>query len=201
MASTIISNLENIKFLKVLTIVNYLDQQLFYWINSHHTTWLDGIAYWVSHRFFWLPLYGLLIYCLIQVFKKKTLPVLLTIFLLIGCCDRFSSFLLKPQIQRLRPCENPQIKNSVHVVGHYMGNYGFISSHATNSFGLAMFLWLLLRKSHGSIYLLFVWASVISYARVYGGVHYPGDVLVGSLAGLTIGWLIYKLYAYWFFMR
>lgn len=180
----------------MLNILNYLDQQLFYWINSHHTTWIDGIAYWISHRFFWIPLYIFLIYCLIQVFQKRTWAILLTIGLLIGCCDLFASSLLKPWIQRLRPCENPQLKHQVHVVGSYMGSYGFISSHAANSFGLAMFLWLLLRKYYSSIYLLFLWASLISYARIYGGVHYPGDIIIGSVAGIAIGWLMYKLYAY-----
>jgi undecaprenyl-diphosphatase len=185
------------QLVNMFSILKGLDQQVFGWINGHHTSWGDHIAYWFSHRFFWLPLYIFLIYLLIQVFQKKAWMRLLVVAFLIICCDQLSSTLVKPWVQRLRPCEEPKLKQLVHVVGDYTGIYGFISSHAANSFGLAMLLWLILHKYYRCMYLLFLWAWAISYARIYGGVHYPGDVLVGALAGLLIAWFIYKIYNYW----
>jgi len=146
----------------------------------------------ITYTWFWVPLYLGLIYLLAKFPKKELGPVLVTVAMLIALCDQFATSCIKPWVQRLRPCEDPQIRDLVHVVGHYTGLYGFISSHAANTFGLAMFLWLLLRKQERYIYILFGWAAGISYARVYGGVHYPSDVLVGAVSGLVWAWLVYR---------
>jgi undecaprenyl-diphosphatase len=173
-----------------------IDQHFFLFLNGHHTDAWDKVAYWVSHPFFWIPLYIFLIYLLTQVLQKKTWIILLLIAILITLGDQFSSTLIKPWVQRLRPCEDPDIQHLVHIVGHYAGKHGFISSHATNTFALAMLLWLLLRAHYRFIFLLFFWAAGVSYARVYGGVHYPGDIVIGALTGILLAWLIYKFYLY-----
>ena len=176
--------------------IKKIDQQFFMFLSNHHTGGWDKVAYWVSHPFFWVPLYIFLIYLLTRVLQKKTWVVLLLIAILITISDQVSSALIKPWAQRLRPCEDPDIQHLVHAVGHYTGKYGFISSHATNTFGLAMLLWLLLRNHYRLIFLLFFWAAGVSYARVYGGVHYPGDIVIGALVGIVLGWLIHKFYIY-----
>ncbi len=178
----------------MLDVLESLDQQLFLFLNSHPSNLLDSLCYWVSQPFFWVPFYLLLIYWLAKALKRKTWVVLLMVAILITLSDQFASSLVKPWVQRLRPCQDPQIRHLVHVAGTYSGLYGFISSHAANTFSLAMLLWLLLRKHYRYIYLLFFWAGAVSYARVYGGVHYPGDILVGALVGLCLGWLIYQIY-------
>jgi undecaprenyl-diphosphatase len=76
------------------------------------------------------------------------------------------------------------------------GRYGFASSHASNAFGLTTFLFLLLRKTHNQVWILFIWAGLSAYSRIYLGVHYPGDILVGAFIGVTAAFLIYYLLKY-----
>lgn len=173
-----------------------LDRQLFSLINGLHCPWLDPVMYWVTHEACWIPLYAFLLYLIIKNLRAKSWIALIAIAILIVSCDQFASGLIKPWVQRLRPCFHPDLKSVVHVVGKHHGLYGFISSHAANTFGLATFLYLLLGQRYPSMRLLFIWALAISYARIYGGVHYPGDVIVGALSGIGWGWVVFRLYAY-----
>jgi undecaprenyl-diphosphatase len=127
--------------------------------------------------------------------KRDAWLVLLSIAILITICDQFASGLIKPCIQRLRPCFDLSIQSIVHVVGKHHGLYGFISSHAANTFGLATFVWLLYRSHY--CFLLLIWASIVSYARIYGGVHYPGDILLGAFSGVGWACTIYTFYRFY----
>jgi undecaprenyl-diphosphatase len=173
-----------------------LDRKLFFLINGSHHPWLDRMVYWATHEFFWIPLYAFLLYLIIKNLRAKSWIALVAIAILITICDQFASGLSKPWTQRLRPCFHPDLQAVVHVVGRHQGLYGFISSHAANTFGLATFLYLLLRKRYPYIKLLFLWALGVSYARIYGGVHYPADIIIGALSGVGWGWVVFKLYAY-----
>ena len=98
---------------------------------------------------------------------------------------------------RPRPCRDPDIGHLVHRVNNYCGGaYGFVSGHAANSFALATMISLLFRKKWVSTGLL-IWATMVSYSRIYLGVHYPGDVifgaLLGTLLGLTIFYVLHRL--------
>lgn len=99
---------------------------------------------------------------------------------------------------RLRPCHNPDIANLVHIVdGHCGGQFGFVSSHATNTFALAFFVGSLLKKHISWLLpLLLVWAGIVSYSRIYLGVHYPGDVLCGALLGVIIAKFVLVTFKY-----
>lgn len=178
----------------MLRSLERLDQQTLLFLNGYHNAWWDRIVYLVTDEIFWLPFYALLAYLMARVLKRKTVVALVAIAILIMVCDQFSSGLVKPWVQRLRPCHDPQIQHLVHVVGKYKGIYGFISSHAANTFGLVMFLWLTLRSQYRYSYMLFGWAAGISYARVYGGVHYLADVVLGALSGVFWARLIYRIY-------
>ncbi|HEY5124915.1 MAG TPA: phosphatase PAP2 family protein, partial [Ignavibacteria bacterium] len=105
-----------------------------------------------------------------------------------------SSVLVKNLVQRLRPCYDPALKGLVHLVnGECGGLFGFVSSHATNSFDVALLSLLFIKKRWYSISII-IWALVIGYSRIYLGVHFPGDVLCGSLLGAFIGWSMYQIY-------
>jgi undecaprenyl-diphosphatase len=173
-----------------------LDRKLFLVINQHHHPLVDRLVYWLTHEAFWIPLYSFLLYLLIKNFRAKSWIVLVAIVILITSCDQFASGFMKPWVQRLRPCFQPDMQGIVHVVGRHHGLYGFISSHAANTFGLATFLCLLLRKKYPFMKLLFIWALGISYTRIYGGVHYPADIIMGALSGIGWAWIVFKLYAY-----
>ncbi len=115
---------------------------------------------------------------------------------LIALSDQSSVHLFKNVFERLRPCHNPDLEGMVHLVrGHCGGKYGFISSHASNTFAVAIFLRSVLR-TRPVVILLFAWAVLVCYSRIYLGVHYFCDVLVGGLWGAFLGWRMYRLYDY-----
>lgn len=179
----------------MIEFLNNIDIQVFLALNGMHNSAFDFIMYWISHKFIWIPLYGLILYLIIKHYKWNSIYILLAIALLIGLSDQISTKLFKNIFERLRPCHNPDLEGLVHIVRNKCGGqYGFISSHAANSFALASFLSLILRKYYKKIGLWFyIWAALIAYSRVYLGVHYPGDVLVGALAGMVLGYLVYKV--------
>lgn len=118
------------------------------------------------------------------------------IALVILICDRVSSGLFKPMFKRFRPAQDPEMMYLVDVINNYRGGkYGFISSHAANTFGIFSFTSLLFRKKEYTIAFL-AWALISCYSRIYLGVHYLGDVICGALLGLIIGFSIYLLYKY-----
>ncbi len=110
--------------------------------------------------------------------------------------DQGSVKLFKDVFERLRPCHNPAIAELVHTInGKCGGKYGFVSSHATNSFALAVFCGFLFKRHYKyMLWLMLFWAAIVSYSRVYVGVHYPGDIIggavLGSLVGLFVFWLM-----------
>jgi undecaprenyl-diphosphatase len=171
-----------------------LDHKLFFSINQWHHPWVDRLVCYVTSTCFWIPLYVVLLVLIVITFRRQAWqPLLITVGLLI-ICDQFASSLVKPWVQRLRPCWHADWGDMVHVVGQYHGVYGFISSHAANTFGIATFLWLLLRKKYPVIQWLFLWAFVVSYARVYGGVHYPLDVILGAVSGVGWAHMVFRCY-------
>ncbi len=132
-------------------------------------------------------------------FKLKAIYMVLFIGILFALSDQISVGLFKDVFQRLRPCHNPAIANMVHLINGWCGGqYGFVSSHASNSFALAVFTGLVLKTHFKLIFpLLLLWSSLVSYSRVYVGVHYPGDILGGAILGTIIAifvfWIMKKL--------
>ncbi|WP_017732205.1 phosphatase PAP2 family protein [Nafulsella turpanensis] len=171
-----------------------LDRELLLELNSYNNPFFDEMMYWVSHKFFWLPLYLFLVYLIIRKNGWNAVYVLVGVALVVTLADQFTSSFMKPFFERPRPCHDPLIGHMVHTVEKCGGRYGFASSHASNVFGVAAFLWLQLRDRFRWIILLFPWAVLVSYSRVYLGVHYPGDITVGAIVGLFFGWLVYWIY-------
>lgn len=142
----------------------------------------------------WIPLYGVLLYMLFKTYGRRGWWVLLAVAVVVLCSDQLSSHICKPLFHRLRPCFNPDLEGLVHLPkGLPGGRYGFVSSHAANTFSVATFLTLAFRKRYRWIgWLLYGWAFIASYSRIYVGVHYPGDILVGAVLGGVIGWACWK---------
>ena len=174
-------------------MIEHLDQQLFLFLNSLNSPFCDKVMHAISGRIIWVPLYlAILIYLGIK-YKRKFLIILLFIIIAAALADQLSVH-FKNIFQRLRPCHEPSLEGLVHIVnGECGGIFSFVSSHATNSFNVALLSLLFIKKRWFSISII-IWASVVGYSRIYLGVHYPGDVICGSLLGALIGWSIYRLY-------
>lgn len=152
--------------------------------------------YWASHKQFWIPLYLFFFYLSWKKTGKQVWLVAVAAGLVILLSDQISVHAFKNVFHRLRPCHELLIQAQVHLQnGHCGGQYGFVSSHAANTFALAAFLSLLFRGRYKYFTpMVFLWAIFVSYSRIYNGVHYPGDILVGGLVGAGIGITVYKLY-------
>ena len=179
-------------------MINF-DTELFLFLNGLHAAWLDPVMTFISGKLTWTPFYLILLYLVIKNYKKQSVLIILGIILLIVCSDQVSSGIFKPLFERPRPCHNEAIKDLVHLPdGRCGGAYGFISSHACNVFALAVFMTNILKRYYRKIgWVMFVWASLVAYSRIYMGVHYPGDVIVGAAVGAIIGWLMFKAYRLW----
>ncbi len=134
-----------------------------------------------------------MIFLIAKKWSWKTFIIAIFIALTILLGDRISVVFFKEVFERLRPCHNPNLAGLVHIIdNHCGGQFGFVSSHATNSFALALFSGLLLKKHYKYILCIMIfWAALVSYSRVYVGVHYPGDVLGGAILGSIIGILVF----------
>lgn len=174
--------------------LNRWDTALFLWLNGQHARWLDPVMFYLSDRNFWLPFYALFIGWLFWRLRRQAWGLLLAIALTVALGDQLTSSLLKPLTHRLRPCHEPAINQWVHVVYECGGRFGFASSHASNSFGFAMLMWLLLGRRFPALAGLFAWAAVVSYSRIYVGAHYPLDILAGTGIGTLSAMMIAFFY-------
>jgi undecaprenyl-diphosphatase len=171
-----------------------LDKDLLLLLNGWHAPWLDTLMVILTNGLNWLPLFLLVIGMMIYKLRWQSLVVLVFIAIVIFLTDRISAGLIKPWIGRLRPSHEPGLADLLHIVNGYKGGrFSFVSSHAANAFGIATFLWLVLRKQINWLWVMFFWAAIFSYTRIYLGVHYPSDILGGGILGAIIGFLVYKL--------
>jgi undecaprenyl-diphosphatase len=175
-------------------MIEHLDQQLFLFLNSMNSPFWDKVMFAVSGKVIWIPLYLAILIWIGIKYKKKFWVILLFVILAVTLADQTSVQLFKNIFHRLRPCHEPSLEGMIHLVYAKCGGlYGFISSHASNSFNTALLSLMFIKKRWYSVSIL-LWASVVGYSRIYLGVHYPGDVICGALLGSLIGWGVYKMY-------
>lgn len=180
----------------MLETLQTIDEKLLLWINGSHTPFGDDLMWFASGKWTWVPFYLMLIALLVWKFKKDAISMILLVGLLILISDQLASGLFKPLVQRLRPSHEPGLSETLHIVNGYRGGrYGFMSSHAANSFALAFYLtFVAASRLRWLPYVLFSVASLVSLSRVYLGVHYPSDVVAPIVFSLLIAWLISRLY-------
>lgn len=174
-----------------------LDKYILLALNGSDSLFWDGCMSVYTTTVVWIPLAAALLYVLVKNNNIKTFFLLVVmIALVLTITDTIASTICKPFFERYRPTCDPELMYIVDVVdGHRGKQYGFMSSHAANSFGIAMFVILLMRNKALSVSLI-IWAFINSYSRIYLGLHYPGDIIAGTIVGLLTGALIYRLYKY-----
>ncbi len=179
-----------------MDIIQNIDHTIFHWINqSISNDFFDFFFPLIREKSVWLPLYLFLIAFFIFNFKTKGIVILLFAFLAVGISDFTSSSIIKPAVERLRPCNdtetNPEIISRVKC-GR---GYSFPSSHASNHFAIGTFFFLIfLSISKKFSYFFLIWALLISIAQVYVGVHYPLDIFTGMILGSLIGFIEFRFY-------
>lgn len=171
-----------------------LDHKLFFILNGALCPFLDPLMKLFSNIPVWIPLYLLFAGGLFLLFPWRyalmaTLGIMLTFLL----TDQVSSSLIKDWVQRLRPSHIPEWEGSFRLLEDKGGLYSFVSSHASNVFGLACFSSLVYRRKWFTLP-IFLWASLVSYSRIYVGKHFPLDVICGAIIGLLLGWIIYRFF-------
>lgn len=174
-----------------------LDKYLLLALNGSESLFWDGCMAVYTTTAVWIPLAVALLYLLIRNNNMNNFFVLIILVALVFVLtDGITSTICKPLFERFRPTRDPELMYIVDIVNGYRGAaYGFMSSHAANSFGIATFAMLLVRNRALSISLI-IWALLNSYSRIYLGVHYPGDILGGITVGVVVGVLMYYLYKY-----
>lgn len=182
----------------MLEILNQIDTQFFLLINGMHCDFFDHFMKLFTMRFIWAPMYATILLILFRKYNPRRAAVyVLAIILSVVLADQICATVIRPMAVRLRPStlENP-ISAMVHVVDGYRGGtYGFPSCHAANSFALATILSLMIQRRRFTFF-IFIWATLNSYSRIYLGVHYPGDLLIGAVIGAAGAYLCYILARY-----
>ncbi len=186
----------------MLSYLEEIDRALFLALNGIHNDYGDFIMYWFSEEITWVPFYAILLFGLYKSYGLKNLvPIIIAVAVCITLTDQLSVKAFKEVFERYRPCHNTEIGQLVHLVkNHCGGQYGFVSSHSANTFGLAAFLSVLFGHRKIGIGLM-LWAGVVSYSRIYLGVHYPTDIIGGGILGLGIGVLIGFIVRNWIFKK
>lgn len=179
---------------EILTELLKIDTAIFLCLNNDMGCFADNVFWILSSKLVFIPICILTLWLIYKSYGLRNMLIsILFIALIVLCADQGSGF-FKHFTPKLRPTHQPLLEGLVHTVNGYIGGlYGTVSAHAANSFGVAMFTSMLLKKRWFSIF-IFSFSVAVAYSRIYLGVHYPFDILFGTILGLIIGYLFYLLY-------
>lgn len=176
---------------QLLEFLDQVDKELLLFLHRQSSPLLDVLWAGITEKYNWIPLYLVLIIALFRQFGWQAMYSVIAVILLVIVSDQITSSFMKPFFGRYRPCHDPEIGHLVRIVTKCGGSFGFVSSHASNSFSVTTFFILLFSRTHRYAWWLLIWPLLFSYSRIYLGVHYPLDVLGGALVGIILGYLAY----------
>lgn len=175
-----------------------LDTELLLFLNEMGDTSWDYLWSYLSRTLSWItiPIYGISLLLSYRLFDLKKMALVIIIGGALLLTTEYLSIFIKEIVQRPRPCYNPEINDILRIVPKYCGgNYGYFSAHAINSFAFASYFALLFQNSYKYVsVILLIWALLVSYSRIYLGVHYPSDVFTGIVFGVLLAYLANRIY-------
>ena len=175
----------------MLEHIENIDREITIIINNLSHDYLDYIMIFLSNKYVWIPLYIYLIFLLWKYDKKNfTINIVICSGSVI-VADFITSSIMKPYFERLRPCQDNSMLDLINIVSGCGKKFSFASSHASTTFSLATIFFYITR---GDIKLLFLWSLLIGYSRIYLGVHYFLDVIIGFLVGFLTSMIIYRIF-------
>jgi len=168
------------------------DKELLIYLNALGSETWDDFWLVITNQLSWTPLFLFLLFLLFKAYGwKKGLLLVVLIALLVAFSDQFVN-LIKNYFERLRPSHDSSLNKIIRTLKH-AGGFSFVSGHSTTSFATTTFLILILRKQYTYIYFLLLWPLFFAYSRIYIGVHFPIDIFIGMLLGITLGFIFYKI--------
>ncbi len=172
-----------------------IDNEWFTAINNGMANdWFDVLMPVLRNQYTWIPLYVFTAFWLLYKYKLQGFWFIAFTLVTFFLSDQISASLIKPFIERLRPCREPMLAEQVRLLVHCGSGFSFPSSHATNHFGFAIIVGVSLYNDiKWPMYSLLAIATLVSFAQVYVGVHYPIDVLAGALLGSIIAAFVFLI--------
>lgn len=173
-----------------------VDASLMVWLNGFHNDFFDGLMYLISEKWVWVPVYVAIFTAVVMKFgfTRRMIGVIALFAVTILLADTTCALGLRPIICRPRPCHpDSPIHELIHIVnGYHGGHYGMPSCHSANSFALAALIALVFRRRRLTVF-VYIWAVIHTYSRIYLGVHYPGDIVVGGIIGTLCAVAAYSI--------
>jgi len=180
----------------MLETLKQIDRELFLYLNTLGIKEWDWFWVLLTEKETSIPLYVILLFLIFKKIRLRSLLItLVVVALMITFTDQLANF-FKDSFQRLRPCNEAFIEYG-RFLAKRCGKYGYFSGHAISSFAVATLVSNILKPYYKYVfYWIFFWAFMVTYSRIYVGVHYPADIFTGAVFGIATGFLFYKLFKY-----
>jgi len=179
----------------MLEKLQQLDRQVFIYLNGLGSETFDPMWEIITKQTSWIPIFAIILYLTFKRLGAKHAFLIIGMITVLLLITDQTTNLIKFTVQRLRPGNNPELAGLIRSVQNRK-SFSFISGHASNSMAVAFFLYKVLHPYIKYMGFFFIWPLIFAYSRIYLGLHYPGDILMGYAFGLFTGWLVLKLYIY-----
>ena len=170
-----------------------IDKELFVFLNGLGSQTFDPLWLIITKQSSWIPLFVFLLYLVYKKLGvKQTIIIVLFVAVLLTLNNTITE-LFKATFQRLRPCNDPEIKDIIRNIKP-SSTFSFFSGHSSNTMAVFVFLYSILKKKYKYFLILILWPLIFAYSRIYLGLHFPTDILAGYTCGIITGYTTFVIY-------